>query len=565
MRSQRHFGYSLAVARLIPAAIDDSTPQSERDVLHVFKRDLPADWILLHGQRITVPAAQEQHLAEHELDIVVIDPRRGLLCIEVKGGDVVRESGQWYSTNRRTGQRHAIKDPGKQALAASHSLAEFLRGVPDRVLPGGCPPFAWAVALPDVAVSGGLGADLPRALVIDKVDLRASQKAIDRAFTHTLGTGVSPFDSTAVIAAIAPDFKLAPLLRSQLDEQEAVLVRLTQEQLDIVDGLDGIARIAVQGPAGTGKTLVAAARAARLASRGAKVLMLCYNALLAQHISRSAQGFAVHTFHSLCHHLCDRAAVPFAVPQSAELQRTFFEDDCVALLEGALDLLPDARYDAIIVDEGQDFRPTWWPAVQKLLRDPEAGHLWVFWDPHQNIFHGEQDLPQRLGIPTFRLSLNCRNSRPIADFAYNIVGATPKLRLGAPESPDVYQVTCRSAAETRKAVTSALDDLMAGGLKPEQIVVLSPRGTKTSEVWRSRPLGRYRLEEFDKPSRSAACGRVISTSQGAIRFGSLQSFKGLEADAVILCEVHKAKSPEQLYVAASRAKHVLYYVEEAAG
>jgi hypothetical protein len=40
------------------------------------------------------------------------------------------------------------------------------------------------------------------------------------------------------------------------------------------------------------------------------------------------------------------------------------------------------------------------------------------------------------------------------------------------------------------------------------------------------------------------------------------SFKGLEADAVVLCEVHKAKSPEQLYVAASRAKHLLYYVEE---
>jgi len=77
------------------------------------------------------------------------------------------------------------------------------------------------------------------------------------------------------------------------------------------------------------------------------------------------------------------------------------------------------------------------------------------------------------------------------------------------------------------------------------------------------------LEEFDRPSRDAATppqerGRVISASSGAIRFGTLQSFKGLEADAVILCEVQDAKSPEQLYVAASRAKHVLYYVEAVA-
>ncbi len=57
---------------------------------------------------------------------------------------------------------------------------------------------------------------------------------------------------------------------------------------------------------------------------------------------------------------------------------------------------------------------------------------------------------------------------------------------------------------------------------------------------------------------------MLSASSAAIRFGTLQSFKGLEADAVILCEVQDAKSPEQLYVAASRAKHVLYYVEEAA-
>lgn len=56
----------------------------------------------------------------------------------------------------------------------------------------------------------------------------------------------------------------------------------------------------------------------------------------------------------------------------------------------------------------------------------------------------------------------------------------------------------------------------------------------------------------------------MSASCGAIRFGTLQSFKGLETDAVVLCEVQDAKSPEQLHVAVSPAKHVLYYVEEVA-
>jgi hypothetical protein len=155
---------------------------------------------------------------------------------------------------------------------------------------------------------------------------------------------------------------------------------------------------------------------------------------------------------------------------------------------------------------------------------------------------------------------------------HGLADATPKLRPDTPDTPDtpeVYWIACQSAAETSKAVTAALDTLIGGGLKPEQIVVLSPRGTKTSTVWNNRPLGRHRLEEFDRPARDASTGsrergRVVSASSGAIRFGTLQSFKGLEADAVILCEVQDAKSPEQLCVAASRAKHVLYYVEEVA-
>jgi hypothetical protein len=153
------------------------TPRSEREVLDVLKRDLPDEWLILHGQRIAVQAARGGRLDEVELDVIVIDPRRGVLCIEVKGGEVVREVGQWYSTNRATQERHAIKDPGKQALSASHSLADYLRDVSERQLPGGCPPFAWAVALPDVGVSGAVGAYLPRELVIDRRDLRARRSA----------------------------------------------------------------------------------------------------------------------------------------------------------------------------------------------------------------------------------------------------------------------------------------------------------------------------------------------------------------------------------------------------
>ena len=133
------------------------------------------------------------------------------------------------------------------------------------------------------------------------------------------------------------------------------------------------------------------------------------------------------------------------MPEDAALQQKFFEEESPKLLDGVLDRLPGARYDALIVDEGQDFRPSWWPVVQRLLSDPQSGHLWVFWDPQQNIFKGEADVAQQLRLPPYQLSINCRNSRPIAEFAYALVGATPKVRADAPRTPPVNQITCRTA------------------------------------------------------------------------------------------------------------------------
>ena len=44
------------------------------------------------------------------------------------------------------------------------------------------------------------------------------------------------------------------------------------------------------------------------------------------------------------------------------------------------------RYDALIVDEAQDFHPDWWVPLQLLLEDPDEGSLYVFYDDNQRIF-----------------------------------------------------------------------------------------------------------------------------------------------------------------------------------
>ena len=103
---------------------------------------------------------------------------------------------------------------------------------------------------------------------------------------------------------------------------EASLVRLTTEQMRILDYLAFSPRLGITGAAGTGKTLVAMERAARLAAEGQRVLLLCFN----------------------------------------------------------------KGHDAVIVDEGQDFAELWWVAVEELLRDRGMSSLWVFYDPKPDIF-----------------------------------------------------------------------------------------------------------------------------------------------------------------------------------
>jgi superfamily I DNA/RNA helicase len=60
---------------------------------------------------------------------------------------------------------------------------------------------------------------------------------------------------------------------------------------------------------------------------------------------------------------------------------------------------------------------------------------------------------------------------------------------------------------------------------------------------------------------------MSAISSGKIWVGTIQAFKGLEADVVILCGVDgklRACKPANLYVGASRARSLLYLLHDAA-
>ena len=111
------------------------------------------------------------------------------------------------------------------------------------------------------------------------------------------------------------------MLRHELVEGERDVVRLTNGQFQLLNQLRNVRRASIVGGAGTGKTMLAAEKARRLAREGFRTLLVCFNAPLARVLADELEETArdtglldVKTFHQLCEDLGHEADVLAARP-----------------------------------------------------------------------------------------------------------------------------------------------------------------------------------------------------------------------------------------------------------
>lgn len=545
------------MAHMIPSLLAPETPSSERRLHGRFRTVLPDSWTVIHSQRFLLSTKSGKRCLpkEGELDFLILDPARGLIALEVKGGRVERTAeGCWYSTDRHD-ERHCIKDPGRQVSSAVNALGKYLRNAPGFGGKGFRCPYGWGVALPDTTMHGDFGPDMPRPIMVYQNDLEDLRGAIDRILGYwKLKGALSPTAAQALVSTLKERIPPASTLAPRFRLEEEMLLRLTEEQTAVLDILAAHHRAAIEGAAGTGKTVLAMEKARRLATTGARALLLCFNRPLAAHLRRQAEGFTVETFHELCECVARRAGLPFDAPtEHGPRHRYFWEEETPVRLLDALERLPDERYDAIIVDEGQDFRPNWWPCLEEALAQGREGTLYAFYDAHQSIFGGHRP-PEALEVMEHRLVYNCRNTMRIAEYAARLMSLEPRVRTGAPQGREVEEIKGRSADEMARKVAGRLTRLVDDeGIDPARIAILSTRTLKNSPFADDHRAGRFELVSLDAGGGSK--DRVV--------FETLYRFKGLEADVVLLLDLpgsSKAVGPKDLYVAATRAKHLLVVV-----
>ena len=170
-------------------------------------------------------------------------------------------------------------------------------------------------------------------------------------------------------------------------------------------------RLAVSGPAGSGKTLLALERAREAARSGNETLLLTYNRPLADHLAAQTRGVArltVCNFHQLCRGLASQAGL--AIPSQ---ERDFYAQASPLALD-AIDRI-GGQFDAILVDEGQVMEEDWWIVIEASLRSQDDGLLWVFYDDNQALYRRPRGLPD--GMDSQPLYESWRNSRQIFDEA----------------------------------------------------------------------------------------------------------------------------------------------------
>ncbi len=538
--------------------IFEARSAAEKEVLEALERQLPSSEYEIIPCTEYISERDKGGMVEGEIDILIFNPKRGIVAIEVKGGGIQYDGKlrKWYSYDHLR-QKHSINDPFKQASRATQAIKDCL--IKEKITSQGAEaiPVGYAVFFPDIVWGDNpLPTNAKRELIIDSSHMRNLRKAIVEIFTKFKREYHRPLtdeETEHVRSAILyPKACVMQTLKSKINRDEARFVMMTETQKMILDNLEDHKRLAIRGYAGTGKTLLAMEKARRLYYKGLKVAVLCYNRALAEDIRRSLIKYTdrirVSHYHSLCARLCKQAGVPFNPPPDEDLERAieFWKNDTPLLLLEALEKVPE-RYDAIIIDEGQDFREEWFESIKHALVDPENGYFYIFLDPKQAIYCDPGDL----GVPLSDIVLrtNCRNTKAITDLVKTFGNVEINHHPNAPDGEKPVFIPYNDRDEELAKIESTIGHLLNEGIEPQDIVFLSPH---------SKPNSCF--SNIDKIAGLSITQELVASEDG-IRFATLHRFKGLEANIVLLCDVTSGDDhckPEHLYVATSRARHRIF-------
>ena len=364
-------------------------------------------------------------------------------------------------------------------------------------------------------------------------------------------------------------------------EQNSPLV-LNRQQLGHAEADPGHKRL--RGVAGSGKTAVLAWRAAKLASQGRRVLVVCFNITLWHYIRDLVQRCSVdfdgklieyRHFHGVCRAILNRFDQPWPA-QTADTEAFFREIIPQAVLDTMREQ-PDIstlKYDAILIDEGQDFCQEWYDMLTQLLT--EQDELFLVVDKLQNIYQRDlswvdgpmrnvkfrgpwRELKQSMRLPPLMVDQANRFARRFLPHLDEPL-VEPSQQYGFAD-PELWWVNCASLDEAKEQVWAAYQYLtQQRGHQPTDIVILLPSHEVGLETVRRFEQANVQVNHVfeerdeDHPKRHK---HTFWMGDARLKMSTIHSFKGWELTNVILIIPYTGKSHDtvlalQVYSALTR-------------
>jgi hypothetical protein len=537
------------MAKIFPSdwhTLDTTGPAArELETLAVLATSLPDTLTVYHGVHWT--RLDKGMAAFGEIDFVIVSPSGRVLLLEQKSG-FLTESADGLVKKYQGKEKRVATQLGRTLDALRARLAPIVRE--EAVV------IDYMMYCPDYTVKQRGTAGI------------APERIVDAPLRGELCARIQ-----AALPAEPPREALAQQLRRffadelQLAPDVSALVGRAEQMITCLSG--GLAtwarrlafdpfRLRVIGTAGSGKTQLALAVLQDAAAAGRKALYVCFNRPLADHLARVAPAAAeVVSFHQLC----DRRLR--AAGQQVDYGRPGVFADMEARFAG-LDVDAAAQVDELIVDEGQDFQPSWKDALLRLLRP--GARAWWLEDPMQRLYdRAPVELP---GWVVLRAETNYRSPRDVLGYVNRLLQLERPIEAASPFAGGAVEFfTYGTPEQLAEATTRAVTHALQAGFRLHDTVVVTTSGREKSAFAARERIGPHRLKRW--LGRYDLFG-APQFSDGDLLIETVYRFKGQSAPCVILTEVDFAEfddlAQHKLFVGMTRAsmKLILVLSERAA-
>ena len=480
-----------------------------------------------------------------ENDFLILNKNLGALVLEVKGGEIECQGTVFHQINTYTNEVSVLNpekknDPLSQAIDGIYHYRKLLNTISpdldDRF------PIEAAVWFSTSKIADKIDKfplkyrEVSGAILGDESFSKGPQAIYDiyDFYGSRAKVNITDEEYQKIIELIARDFELITAPNAKKGELDHAFLKLTNEQIGLLDYISEQKSATIQGVAGTGKTLIAKEAARRFGVEGRKVLFLCFNKFLYAYLKHQYpyENVTYYNIHTLISQYSNGVDLSNAKKRAAELQKIEWDK---------LD------YDDVIIDEAQDFdndEIIYFKDYAE-LRD---GHLLIFYDKNQLLT--TREVPSWILESECKLLLtkNCRNTYEIAVTSYNVIdiALNQKIMMINGEQTSLSFVKGVPLTKLAKLLTVLTGEQY--GYEYSDIVILSLKKEVDSILCNINRLSGIPITR--------------EKSNSGVFFTTSIKFKGLESRVVIVIDIDETsfnseEKKRNFYVACSRATQKL--------